>query len=192
MARLIVRLAVTMRMVSPFHLKATAQSSAADAATGLNTETQSSKSEDALDEIIVTAQRREEILSKTPVSVQAFTSEELAQANIVSEDDLQTITPGLEVRSQRNGDELNYSLRGQSQDMFTGTPPGVLPYFNEVQIAGQLFASAREWSNPGALQFLWWQFELAIGGGFGKTRIGFYDMHGRLKSSADRRVGPYR
>jgi iron complex outermembrane receptor protein len=95
-----------------------------------------------LQEIVVTAQRREEKLSKVPVSVKAFSNADLTQEQIVSQHDLQTVTPGLQVRSARTGEELNYSLRGQSQDQFTSTRPGVLPYLNDVQVAGQLSSSS--------------------------------------------------
>ena len=85
-------------------------------------------------EIIVTAQRRDESLSKTPVSVSVVTAETLARAQIVTETDLRAATPGLAVRATLNSNQLNYSLRGQSQDAFSGTRPGVLPYINDVQI----------------------------------------------------------
>lgn len=88
------------------------------------------------EEIIVTAQRRDESLSKTPVAVAIISSDTLARAQVTSEQDLRTATPGLSVRASASSNQLNYSLRGQSQDAFSGTRPGVLPYVNEVQIGG--------------------------------------------------------
>jgi iron complex outermembrane receptor protein len=93
-------------------------------------------------EIIVTAQRRNESLSKTPVAVAVVSGETLAKAHVVSEQDLRVATPGLSVRSSLGSNQLNYSLRGQSQDAFSGTRPGVLPYVNEVQIGGSGGSSA--------------------------------------------------
>ncbi|MEP7348614.1 MAG: TonB-dependent receptor plug domain-containing protein [Sphingorhabdus sp.] len=87
-------------------------------------------------EIIVTAQRRDESLSKTPVAVAVISADTLAKAQIVSEHDLRAAVPGLSVRSGINSNQLNYSLRGQSQDANSETRPGVLPYINEVQIGG--------------------------------------------------------
>ena len=87
-------------------------------------------------DIIVTAQRRDESLSKTPVAVAVLSADTLVKAQIVSEQDLRTATPGLSVRANLSSNQLNYSLRGQSQDAFSGTRPGVLPYINEVQIGG--------------------------------------------------------
>lgn len=48
-----------------------------------------------LEEIIVTAQRRSERLQDVPISVAAVTSDSLAQANIRSTVNLQTVVPGL-------------------------------------------------------------------------------------------------
>lgn len=87
-------------------------------------------------DIIVTAQRRDENLSRTPVSVAVLSADTLAKANVVSEQDLRFATPGLSVRANATSNQLNYALRGQSQDAFSGTLPGVLPYINEVQIGG--------------------------------------------------------
>ncbi|WP_176590626.1 TonB-dependent receptor [Sphingobium sp. EM0848] len=87
------------------------------------------------DDIIVTARRRDESLSRTPVAVAVVSSETLAKANIVSEYDLRQATPGLQVRGGVSSNQLYFSLRGQSQDPFSNSRPGVLPYINEVQIS---------------------------------------------------------
>jgi len=83
-------------------------------------------------EIIVTAQRREEKLSKVPVSVSAFNAEALQSRNITSEQDIGTLVPGLQVKNGQNSNQLSYSMRGQSLDPFSGTSPAVLPYLNEA------------------------------------------------------------
>ncbi|NTZ43808.1 TonB-dependent receptor [Altererythrobacter sp. SALINAS58] len=86
--------------------------------------------------IIVTAQRRSEDLSKTPVAVTVVTAEVLQELAIVTEADLQAVTPGLIVKTGQNDNQLNFSLRGQSVDPFSSSRPSVLPYFNEVQVGG--------------------------------------------------------
>lgn len=93
-------------------------------------------------DIVVTAQRYDESLSKTPVAVSVLTANDLANAQIGSEQDLRESTPGLSVRAGSNSNQLNYALRGQTQDVFSGTRPGVLPYVNEVQIGGPGGSSA--------------------------------------------------
>jgi iron complex outermembrane recepter protein len=93
-------------------------------------------------DIIVTAQRKDESLSKTPVAVAVLSADTLAKANIVSEQDLRTATPGLSVRLGFGSNDLNFALRGQSQDANSSAPPGVLPYINEVQVSGSGGASS--------------------------------------------------
>ena len=87
-------------------------------------------------DIIVTAQRRAETLERTPVAVAVLSGETLAERAIVTESDLQIATPGLTIRAGYNSNQLNYALRGQSLDAFSDTRPGVLPYFNEIQLDG--------------------------------------------------------
>jgi len=93
-------------------------------------------------EIIVTAQRREAALQRTPVAVSVLSGETLSERAITSETDLQVTTPGLTVRASQNSNQLNYAIRGQNLDAFSNTRPGVLPYFNEVQVGGAGGASA--------------------------------------------------
>lgn len=83
-------------------------------------------------DIVVTAQRREEKLSKVPVSVVAYGAEALQTRNIASEQDVGTLVPGLQVKNGQNSNQLSYSMRGQSLDPFSGTSPAVLPYLNEA------------------------------------------------------------
>lgn len=83
-------------------------------------------------EILVTAQRREERLSRVPVSVVAFNALALQSKVITSEQDVGTIVPGLLVKNGQTANQLSYSMRGQTLDPFSGTSPAVLPYLNEV------------------------------------------------------------
>lgn len=86
----------------------------------------------ATNEIIVTAQRKEERLSRVPVSVVAFDAETLQDRAITSEQDIGTLVPGLQVKNGQNSNQLSFSLRGQSLDPFSGTSPAVLTYLNEA------------------------------------------------------------
>jgi iron complex outermembrane receptor protein len=90
----------------------------------------------SLEEIVVTAQRRSEDLSKTPVAISVLGSDALAKQQITSQSDLQAAVPGLTVRATSNSNQLNYSIRGQSLDAYSNSEPGVLPYVNDVQIGG--------------------------------------------------------
>lgn len=87
-------------------------------------------------EIIVTARRREENLQDVPAAVQVLGSAALAQRNILTEQDLATAVPGLVVRSNNNQFQVNYVMRGESFEPYSGTVPGVQPYVNEVALSG--------------------------------------------------------
>ena len=83
-------------------------------------------------DIIVTAQRREEKLSKVPVSVVVFGAEALKTRVINSEQDMGSLVPGLLVKNGQNSNQLSFSMRGQTLDPFSGTSPAVLTYVNEA------------------------------------------------------------
>ncbi len=89
-----------------------------------------------LGEIVVTARRRDENLQKVPVAITAFGAEQMAQRSVVSERDLQSAVPGLVVRASEQQNQLNYAIRGQTIDAFSGSSPGVLTYLNDVQVSG--------------------------------------------------------
>ena len=91
---------------------------------------------DQAGDIVVTAQRRSQTLERTPVAVSVLGADTLAKQAIVTESDLQASTPGLTIRAGQNSNQLNYALRGQSLDAFSDTRPGVLPYFDEIQLDG--------------------------------------------------------
>ena len=77
-------------------------------------------------EIIVTAQRREESLSKVPLSVSAFNADTLKTRVVTHEQDLAALVPGLVVKSGQNQNQISFTLRGQTLDAFSGASPAVL------------------------------------------------------------------
>ncbi len=87
---------------------------------------------EALGEITVTATRRKQRLSRVPVSVVAFDAATLNSRNIVSEQDVSMLVPGLQVKNGQNSNQLSFSMRGQTLDPFSGTSPAVLTYLNEA------------------------------------------------------------
>ena len=87
-------------------------------------------------EIIVTAQRRSERLSRTPVAITAVSAKALQRSVVTTESDLQAVAPGLTVKTGGTGNQLNYSLRGQTVDAFSSSRPSVLPYIDEIQVDG--------------------------------------------------------
>jgi iron complex outermembrane recepter protein len=89
-----------------------------------------------LEEIVVSARRRDESLQEVPVAVQAFGSDQIEERGFSTEADLQMSTPGLMVRATNSSNQLSYSLRGQTIDAFSYSAPAVLAYVNEVQAGG--------------------------------------------------------
>lgn len=94
------------------------------------------------EDIIVTAQRRDESLSRTPVAVDVVGMQELAEQNVRSEADLPFAAPGLSVRAGATSNESISRFAGQSSRPVHRPRPGVLPYFNEVQILATAGAAA--------------------------------------------------
>jgi outer membrane receptor protein involved in Fe transport len=86
-----------------------------------------------IEEVVVSARRRDESLLRVPATIQALTGKELAAQSINTEADLQRAVPGLVIRESLSSNQLNYSIRGQSVDAFSSSSPGVLSYFNEFQ-----------------------------------------------------------
>lgn len=87
-------------------------------------------------EIIVTARRREENVQDVPATIQVVGAEQLIARGIKNELDLQTAVPGLLVRTNNNQFQLNYVMRGESFEPYSGSVPGVQPYLNEVALSG--------------------------------------------------------
>src|SRR5947208_1978676 len=73
---------------------------------------QSAANSGTLEEIVVTARRKEEKLQSVPVAITAFTPASLEEKHIESASDLAHHVPGL-VSSQETRDEQVFYLRGQ-------------------------------------------------------------------------------
>ena len=95
----------------------------------------------SVEEIVVTARRREEKLSDVPIAVEAFGSQAISDRGILTEADLQSATAGLTVRQTGSSNQTNFSLRGQSIDAFSFASPAVLIYFNEFNTQGSSASS---------------------------------------------------
>jgi iron complex outermembrane receptor protein len=84
-----------------------------------------------LEEIVVTARRREEKLQSVPISITAFTAADLTEKNINSAQDLTVFVPSL-IMNNNAGFGSGYSLRGQTASLGAGA--GVVAYFAEVPL----------------------------------------------------------
>ena len=96
-----------------------------------------------LEEIMVTARRREESLASVPVAVTALTGETLRAKNVQTAEDLQNYVPSLNVSSSVTRDDYTFSLRGMGPTggsgpgaVLAGGGSGVVTYFAEVPTSG--------------------------------------------------------
>lgn len=87
-----------------------------------------------LEEVIVTARRRNEDAARVPGTIAVFNDAQLTERAIRSDSDLQFAVPGLTIRQTQGNNSLTYSIRGQSADTFSGSPSAVIAYMNEVPL----------------------------------------------------------
>lgn len=75
-----------------------------------------------LEEVVVTARRREERLQDVPVAVTAVTAQQLARANVQTLSDVQRLVPSLTMTlSNARSGSAAITLRGQRQSDLTIT-----------------------------------------------------------------------
>jgi len=103
--------------------------------------TLSSQAQDSsavLDEVIVSAQKRQENLQEVPVSVTVLGAEQLRSLQINSGTEVAKQTPNLRVSNLGNEDQPKFSMRGIATPDFnlnTTSPTGI--FYDEVYVASQ-------------------------------------------------------
>jgi iron complex outermembrane recepter protein len=107
-----------------------------------------------LEEIIVTATRREASVQNVPISIQAFGKDQLAQGYIKTIDDIAALTPGLQfaVPNGFSSAFTTISIRGLNTN--TG-PPTVGLYLDDTVISSRLSGTA----NQGNVYPIVWDLE---------------------------------
>jgi iron complex outermembrane receptor protein len=104
----------------------------------------------AIEEVIVTAQRREERAQDVPISMTVFSQEQISNANMSSADDLAKYTPSLTSNSAFGKDNSSFSIRGFTQAPRTTASVGT--YFAEVVAPrGQSIQPSGDGAGPGSL-----------------------------------------
>ncbi|GIX17454.1 MAG: hypothetical protein KatS3mg119_1640 [Rhodothalassiaceae bacterium] len=89
-----------------------------------------------LEEIVVTAQKREQNVQSVGIAIDAFSGEQLEDFGIQSSMDVATISPGVHVAGSHAGQQLQFSIRGVVNNDFNPvveTPNAV--YLDEAYIA---------------------------------------------------------
>jgi iron complex outermembrane receptor protein len=93
-----------------------------------------------LDEVIVTARRRDESLQQVPISITAIDQEALQRQGVSTLTDLQQLVPSAYVTGYSHGSTQQFfSIRGQSESGLNtgggaGGGPAVVGYFSEVPV----------------------------------------------------------
>ncbi len=98
-----------------------------------------------LEEIVVTARRKEEKLQSVPIAVTAFTGADLQAHQITDQFHLAQTVPSLVIYESGIRDNASFAIRGQSSN-FNGSA-GVLTYFNEVPSAISVVGSYYDLEN---------------------------------------------
>lgn len=116
--------------------------SASSALYGINAQAQTdTEAFAAIEEIVVTARRKDENLQDVPLTVNAVTGDDLADLNIRNMEDVQSIVPGLTL--QDDPIAPNASIRGVRFDTFaSGFNPTVEFYLNDVSAVSTLIMQA--------------------------------------------------
>lgn len=84
-----------------------------------------------IEEVIVTAQKREEKLMSVPLSVQAFSPGALEARGVMNTTDLMKVTPGLDLGTQA-GDFTSVYIRGIGSEAWLTSDPSVATYIDGV------------------------------------------------------------
>jgi iron complex outermembrane recepter protein len=90
------------------------------------------ESQVGLEEIIVSARRKEESVQDVPQTVNAVTAATIEKLNILKFDDVQAITPGVTLSSGNTGYTTAASMRGVSFNVESGAQPTVAFYLNDA------------------------------------------------------------
>ena len=103
-------------------------------------ESQARASDARLEEVVVTARRRAEQVSKVPIAITAFSNQALVAKGVENTEDLTRLTPGLAISSGGSKGVPFVVIRGQSRAVTGNGASGVITYINDVPLpnAGSL------------------------------------------------------
>ena len=92
-----------------------------------------------LEEVVVTAQKREQSLQDVGISVTAFSGEQMTKLGFIESNDLVAQTPGLEVSGFGGGALASFNIRGVGQNDFTANQEApVATYIDEAYQASNI------------------------------------------------------
>ncbi|WP_372760658.1 TonB-dependent receptor plug domain-containing protein, partial [Litorivivens sp.] len=103
-----------------------------------------------LEEVVVTAQRKEESAQDVAISITVFDQEQIANANMTNSNDIATYTPSLTTNTRFGPENATFSIRGFTRSLRTTASVGV--YFAEVIAPrGQTSQTSGDGAGPGSL-----------------------------------------
>ncbi len=102
----------------------------------------SSNNSQTLEEVVVTARRREEILQDVPATVNAVSPAELQKLNLQNLQDISGVVPGLTITQTTAGFSDNDTLRGISFNPITGSQNTVAFYVNDVFVTNNFVTTS--------------------------------------------------
>lgn len=107
---------------------------AQDGAASAQASSPSAQSASVNEDIIVTARRRNELLSDVPLTVNAVSSDMIEKLNIERFEDIQAIVPGLTLTNSETGYSAAATIRGAAFQTESSTSPTVEFYINEALV----------------------------------------------------------
>ncbi|HEX3847447.1 MAG TPA: TonB-dependent receptor [Steroidobacteraceae bacterium] len=113
------------------------------AAAGSSDASTSGEYGNGLEEIIVTATRREASLQNVPISIEAFGKDDLARGNIKTIDDISALTPGLQFAVPNGFSSAFTTIAIRGLNTNTG-PPTVGVYLDDTVILSRLSGYANQ------------------------------------------------
>jgi iron complex outermembrane receptor protein len=103
------------------------------------------RAEGVLEEVIVTAQKREQSIQDVGIAITAFSGTQLRQLGIEDSVDIAAMTPGVHISGNNGGQKTLFTIRGVTQNDFNDhTEAPVAVYVDDGYVAfgqGQLFGT---------------------------------------------------
>ena len=141
-ARRVSTLAIAVAAATAAHAAWAAESTAGEAPTG------------PLEEIVVTAQRREQTLQDVPLSVQAFSGDTLALAGVDSTLELPRLVPNLNIARASQTANVRLSIRGVGAAGNSAIDPSIGTFVDDVYVPrpGALFGAFNDMASVEVLR----------------------------------------
>lgn len=103
-----------------------------------STHLQAQGSVKALEEVVVTAQKREQSLQDVPSTVNVLNAQALSASTITEVNQLSNITPGIFINSDQVGRNTKIKIRGVGPDEGSNIRPSIGFFYNDIPLMTQL------------------------------------------------------